>query len=251
MSNTDSDWEKWGQIDPYYAVVSHKEFRANTFGDSRAAFFAGGAAYVTGRIAKFEKYFGPLNKGRALDFGCGVGRLVLPLAEHFDEAVGIDISDSMLAEATKNASSMGIENIRLAKSDDQLSHAPGLFDFVISFIVLQHIPRSQGIPILQQLLDRVAPGGGISLHFSVFRNDSILNAIVYWARRKVPGANRILNFARGLKLSEPLMQMNEYPLAQILATAAEKGFPDMLVDVEKHGNVLTATISGRRLAQLV
>jgi 2-polyprenyl-3-methyl-5-hydroxy-6-metoxy-1,4-benzoquinol methylase len=34
---------------------------------------------------------------RVLDFGCGVGRVTLPLARRVDAVVAIDIADSMLS----------------------------------------------------------------------------------------------------------------------------------------------------------
>ena len=36
---------------------------------------------------------------RALDFGCGVGRLTQPLADHFEEVRGVDVSPVMLEQA--------------------------------------------------------------------------------------------------------------------------------------------------------
>jgi len=41
--------------------------------------------------------------GRALDFGCGLGRLTQPLAERFDEAVGVDIAASMIEGARRQS----------------------------------------------------------------------------------------------------------------------------------------------------
>ena len=40
-----------------------------------------------------------LRRGRALDFGCGVGRLTQALALHFDAVTGVDISGPMLEHA--------------------------------------------------------------------------------------------------------------------------------------------------------
>jgi 2-polyprenyl-3-methyl-5-hydroxy-6-metoxy-1,4-benzoquinol methylase len=34
-----------------------------------------------------------------LDYGCGVGRLLIPLAERCECVVGVDVSDTMLREA--------------------------------------------------------------------------------------------------------------------------------------------------------
>jgi len=45
----------------------------------------------------------PLRFGRALDFGCGPGRVTRALAAWFDESVGVDVSPVMIAEALKGA----------------------------------------------------------------------------------------------------------------------------------------------------
>ena len=42
-----------------------------------------------------------LNRGIAIDFGYGVGRLTQPLASRFDLAIGIDISPTMIEAAVK------------------------------------------------------------------------------------------------------------------------------------------------------
>ena len=79
------------------------------------------------------------NGGRCLDFGCGVGRLTLPLAERFMEAIGLDISSTMIAEAQKWATN--ISNCRFVENNrnDLSIFESNYFDCVISMIVLQHI----------------------------------------------------------------------------------------------------------------
>ena len=57
----------------------------------------------------------------ALDFGCGVGRLLVPLARRCPSVVGVDVADSMLAQARARCDAVGVTNVRLLKSDDRLS----------------------------------------------------------------------------------------------------------------------------------
>src|SRR5437870_4916423 len=103
MLSTDKAWEKFGRDDPYFGVLAEEKFTAGKIVDNRDDFFASGRSSVSQIIERFEKHFGALSRGRALDHGCGVGRLALPLAEHFDHVVALDISPSMLAEAAANA----------------------------------------------------------------------------------------------------------------------------------------------------
>jgi SAM-dependent methyltransferase len=50
-------------------------------------------------------------RGRLLDVGCGPGSLTLLLAPLFERTVGVDADAEMLAEATRQAASRGVENV--------------------------------------------------------------------------------------------------------------------------------------------
>ena len=43
-----------------------------------------------------------------------------------------------------NAERLDVANAEFALADDRLSKAPGEFDFVTSYIVLQHVPVRRG-----------------------------------------------------------------------------------------------------------
>src|SRR4051812_46865197 len=77
--------------------------------------------------------------GRALDFGCGVGRLTQALARHFTHVTGIDISEQMLDLARQyNRHGERVEYALNTRPD--LSQWPDhTFDFVYSIITLQHM----------------------------------------------------------------------------------------------------------------
>lgn len=57
-------------------------------------------------------YFHLDGKGRLLDLGCGTGELTVPLAPHFEEAIGVDPSQDMLDEAKARAKEKSVSNIR-------------------------------------------------------------------------------------------------------------------------------------------
>ena len=50
-------------------------------------------------------------RGRLLDVGCGPGSLILLLAAHFEQVVGVDADEQMLAEGERQAAAAGITNI--------------------------------------------------------------------------------------------------------------------------------------------
>lgn len=246
MSDTDQAWKRWGEIDPYYGVKSHPQFRNAELDDNKADFFQSGQNDISDRIAKAEHHFGTLARGRALDFGCGVGRLILPLAEQFGEVTGIDVSPAMIAEANSNAAARGLANATFVLSDDTLSKVAGHFDFVHTVMVLQHIPVHRGLRFIERLLSLVSVDGVAALHMTLDRSDGPVQRARYWAQRTVPGVNRVANIVRGRGASEPLMEMNEYPLPKILAMAAGLGFGPTVIETQYHARVLAAKLLMRR-----
>jgi 2-polyprenyl-3-methyl-5-hydroxy-6-metoxy-1,4-benzoquinol methylase len=94
-NNTDKSWETLGKTNPYYGVLTSDKFRNNNLDDdARAEFFKSGKKHVVDLLNRVEEKFGKIPRGNALDFGCGVGRLTLPLAIDggFSRVVGMDIS---------------------------------------------------------------------------------------------------------------------------------------------------------------
>lgn len=169
--DTDAEWEKWGARDPYFGVLTHDCFRLDRM--SAAAhhdFFETGRGHVLDLLTSCRRYFGsPFDPKRVLDFGCGVGRLLIPFAEVSSSVVGLDISESMLAEARRNCARFDVTNVELVRSDNELSAATGKFDLVHSAIVLQHIESERGLDIIAHLVGLVGSGGVVAIHVTYGR----------------------------------------------------------------------------------
>lgn len=167
MRDTDRDWTLLAETDPYWAVISADEFKGSRLSPEQLdRFFQSGEGFVQTVAATIRGLYGAERFSRALDFGCGVGRLTIPLARRSDETVGLDVSDRMLAICREQVEKAGLKTVRLALSDDELSQAQGRFTLVNTFIVLQHIPPARGYRILRNLLDRIEPLGFGSLQLS-------------------------------------------------------------------------------------
>lgn len=246
MADTDRDWRKWAVTDPYYCVASAPQFRRDRVDID--AFLYTGEAYIVQRLALLERQLGMIARRRALDFGCGVGRIALPMATLFDEVLGVDAAPAMLAEADRLKQRQDATNAHFALSDDALSAADGLYDFVHSYIVFQHIPVARGLRLIGQLLDRVGMDGIASIHVALRRGDGPWRAALYWMRTHIPGVQRLVHWLRGKGAEEPMMQMNAYPMSVIVAMMHERGFGQAVVDVERHGRFLTMHIAARRIA---
>ena len=245
MISTDKAWEKFGQLDPYFGVLADERFASASIEQNRDEFFATGRNSVADILNRYGHHFGSLGRERALDFGCGVGRLTFPLSQQFSSVLGLDISPSMLSEAVSNARRLEISNAQFALADDRLSNAPGEFDFVNSYIVLQHIPVRRGLKILSRLVDKVRPGGGFHVHFSI-RTDSLMSRSVWWASHHIPGVKIWQNIQCGRHWSAPAMQMNNYPLNRIVVQLAGQGIFEFFVATERHAKFLTCSLLGKK-----
>lgn len=247
MLSTDKAWEKFGRQDPYFGVLAEQRFTAGHIGANKDDFFASGRSAVARLVKRHERHFGPLAQCRALDHGCGVGRLSLPLARKFDRVVGLDVSQAMLSEASANARDAGLTNVEFALADDGLSNAPGEFDFVISYMVLQHVRVRRGLRILSRLMAKVRPGGGFHFHFSI-RTDPLRSRALWWASHHIPGVKIWQNVCAGRPWNAPAMQMNNYPLNRIAVLLARYGMAEFLVATERHADFLTLSVIGKRPA---
>lgn len=179
--NTDIEWEHWGEREPYFGVLTDEKFRSRNITDeTKEEFFETGKKHVDYVInicrTHFDQSFSPK---RILDFGCGVGRLVIPFAGIGKCVVGLDVSESMLKEAARNCNVYSVGNVELVKSDDNLSSLSGRFDLIHSFIVFQHIPVERGRLILGKLLSHLEEGGicAIQITYSkaLFSNSKVVS----------------------------------------------------------------------------
>lgn len=97
---------------------------------------------------------------RVLEIGCGVGRLLRPLAGRVARVVGVDLSEAMLARARDHCG--GLPNVELLRTDGGLDSFPdAAFDFVFSHIVFQHLPRKAYAERYFRDAFRVLVAGGI------------------------------------------------------------------------------------------
>jgi SAM-dependent methyltransferase len=95
----------------------------------------------------------------ALEIGCGVGRLLIPLSSKVRAAHGVDISEVMIRKSAEYCASR--PNVKTRVTDGTLrDFADASLDFVFSFIVFQHIPEKAPIRTYVEEAARVlAPGG--------------------------------------------------------------------------------------------
>lgn len=246
----DKDWESWARIDPYYAVLTADQYRKRNV--SIEDFFGTGeshVAHVFQTIRQIEPSFQPKT---ALDFGCGVGRLLVPLSRMAREVIGVDVSDTMLAIARRNLEERDISNFVLVKSDDSLSAVRSMIDFIHSYIVFQHIPVVRGERLFTALLSKLAPGGMGALHFPFWKYAPFWRKVASGALNRSNLLNYLANPLRGRALRQPRIQYNHYSLNRLLKILHEHGCNTVNVEIIDDSSVnITALLYFKKASAAV
>lgn len=98
-----------------------------------------------------------LSPGRALEVGCGFGRLTPWLAARADELWAVDLDGSLLAAARRQHGHRGVRFARAAA--ERLPFPDGAFDLAATWGVLNHVPDG-AIDAAAGELDRVVAADG-------------------------------------------------------------------------------------------
>lgn len=235
--DTDADWEEIGRSNPYFGVLTDPRFDANNLNDAALSdFFRTGEEGVAQAVASLRRRYADFAPRSALDFGCGVGRLTRALAALTNDAFGVDVSESMLAEAQRNVPSGAAFGRDLPDRT---------FDWIVSIIVFQHIPPERGYRLLKALMGRLAPGGFFTLQFALYRDTR---------HAAVPGGRVVMgedfaaisNPAALRDLAKGEMVMFDYDLTVIAAVLFAAGIADIELTHTDHGGFHGAMIQGRR-----
>lgn len=246
--NSDVSWEKWGRENPYYGVLTYDKFRhENLTEELKDQLFETGRVHIETVLEIVLSRFGAMpSQTSALDFGCGVGRLVIPLARVFGHVTGIDISPAMLEVAEQNCLERDIRNVEFVRSDDELSRVAGRFDFIHSYLVLQHIQPGRGERIITQLIERLNDDGVLAIHFPFMRKDSFVRKSMHFLRRNFSPFSALANIVRRRRWDEPFIQMNSYDVNRILISLSEHGIKSMFLEVVDAGGFVSVFIFAKK-----
>lgn len=233
---SDEQWKAFGKEAGYYGVLTDEKFSPKNLNEnSLSEFFESGEKDIQEITHVVQKYLDPnFQPERALDFGCGVGRLLIPLARRFKHVVGVDVSKAMLEEAKLNCQKHELSNVEFIESDDSLSKVTGNFDFINSYIVLQHIPRRRGEIILEKLISILNENGIAALHFTYSKELGPYKKFKAWLYENIPFLSNIINKLRGRNWSDLYMLMESYDLNTLLGTIHQHGCEHMYSRFTNH-----------------
>jgi len=152
------EWEDLAAVDPLWAILSQPERRGGRW--DLEEFFRTGEADADRALANADKLGRPARRVRALDFGCGVGRVTRALSHRFGEAVGVDVSERMIEQARRLNAEITNATFLANAAPDLAQLEDVSFDLVYSRIVLQHLPSKTDVfRYLEEFLRVARPDG--------------------------------------------------------------------------------------------
>ena len=153
-------WQAFGERDPLWAILTDPARKGGRW--TPEEFFATGVAEIDALMQEAQALGLPRQRRRALDFGCGVGRLTQALATHVDEAIGLDVAPSMVDRARQFNRHGGRVRYEVQAAPPLDALPSRTFDVVYTGRVLQHIAPEYSRQYISELARLVAPGGFLS-----------------------------------------------------------------------------------------
>lgn len=150
-------WERLGRRDPFGSVLTNRVMRHSD--SDLEQFFRSGAEEIAAALQRAQRLGQAISRRRALDFGCGVGRLTQAMADEFERCDGVDISAAMLRVARRRNRHPERCFYHLNVEPDLALFPDASFSFVYSTLVLQHMEPRYSKGYIGELLRVLAADG--------------------------------------------------------------------------------------------
>src|ERR1700690_1191454 len=207
------DWNARARSDAKYYVAFGRR------NQDEEEFFATGRGLALGLSEQFLRL--PPRPAprcrRALEIGCGLGRLMRPLSANVGEIHGIDVSDQMVHGARERLRNFSNAHVHHSSGADLGGFANESFDFVYSYAVFQHIPSREVIFGYMREACRVLTPGGV-FWFQANSTPGIVDAPDTWHGARI-GDREAAAFARE---SGMLLMAVEAPATQYMAGTVQR-----------------------------
>ena len=133
----------------------------------------------------------------------------------------MDIAPGMLRAARNYADASGLSNVALHDAIPEQT-----FEWVNSFIVLQHVPPARGFPILHKLIS--VAQRYISIQLPFYRMGAGVPAIVRFDGETV-------DVVDGVESPQGTMNMYDYDINKVVSAFFERGFAKVHLVRTDHG----------------
>ena len=156
------DWNARAREDAgYYVAFGRRD-------QDEAGFFATATEVINSLEAELRRVpMAQRGDWKALEIGCGPGRLMRPMSRHFVEIHGVDVSDEMIALAREKLRDIPNAHPHATDGASLAQFADDTFDFVYSYAVFQHVPSREVVFQYLREIRRVLKTGGLArLHFN-------------------------------------------------------------------------------------
>lgn len=181
-------WEGFAQRDPaFYILARH----APADPDAPDGIIGSGRRDAQRMLAALAPHL--VNRRVAVDVGCGMGRLTLPLAREFERVVAVDVAPTMLHRLRELSAREGITNIRTQLADEPWEREDA--DLVVSYLTLQHVDDLADIDECVARIARCLRPGGVAW----VQVDSRRRTPLYVLRNRLPDPLLPALWRRGIR----------------------------------------------------
>jgi len=156
LDEVETTWEALAREDPLWAILVEPGKERGGWDPSE--FFERGRAEIAQALSRARGLSLPVSAdGRALDFGCGAGRLTQGLAAHFAHVDGVDVSPTMIELARKYNRFPDTCRYHVNPASDLRLFESNQFEFIYSNCVLQHMAPSLALSYIREFVRVLKP----------------------------------------------------------------------------------------------
>ena len=219
-------WDEFGKSDPLWAILTAPDKKGNRWPVDE--FLDTGRSEITALIDYLDARALARRRRRALDFGCGAGRLTHALADHFDQVIGLDIAPSMIDIARRLHAARPNVEFRVNASNRLESIESESIDLVYTLLVLQHMAPRYIREYLAEFVRVLSPDGVLVFQLP---SDNPLPVVVEGSGLKRMLPIPVITMIRRVRsLREfPRMEIHGLPRGEVEELLASLGAP--VVDV--------------------
>lgn len=230
LKELQNNWNALGEEDPLWAILTEPEKKGNKW--QLAEFFELGRKEIHRAIEQVNALGIHVNRGRALDFGSGVGRLTQSLADYFDEVWGVDIAFSMINLARKYNRHDERCKYYVNETDDLNIFSTNSFDFIYTNIVLQHMSPSYAKSYIREFLRVLKPKGVLMFQLPTERI-GLLQELKHLIKLLTPYP--VLRWYAG----GPYMEMNCVRKDKVVSLLTQNGGKILDIAEERRGKIVS------------